>query len=747
MSTRMHERARAARRTPRGPVTPSAFALASFLMFEMPSPRAESEAADGDLPTLPTIDVRGLVPKDPALVPGATAVLDENDIDTLHPVTMHDAFEFVPGVHAQDDDSFARRSGVGIRGAPSRRSRKVLMLEDGVPINASTYLDSSTHYTPPLERIERVEVLKGAGQILHGPLNNHGIVNFRNAMPTATPTTTAEFSFGDRSIAKQHLMHQRTDGALGSVFSYTHFEGDGVFDVEDTEYHDLYAGFDWRIDDRQKLHASLAVLRERSHYDESNLTPQEYAVAPFRKKGRFGQEFNTIAVNYHKLDFSHDFQVSDTWSSSTKLFLTDLDRPRFTVDPGEYLVGALPDLVLDDGDGHFVPGADGNGQMISRDRHYRTFGLENRMQVVGWTSGAVEHTLQFGARVERHLFLDKRSEGEVGEVLDEGNRGETTRREPYEASAVSAFVQDAMRIGAWTITPGVRAERYTQQRQRTFPTREPREEYDKSIVLPGISVLHEGARDTQWFASVQRGYTPATARESDFPLVPEIGINSQLGVRSTLRDGVSLEAAVFHNRLRDTLVQLPFIDPETGGDVFINAEDSKASGLDLGLRLDTPLGDSSAWKAYGLFAYGYVDAVFTRGITRGNQVPEVPKHTGSLTFGLEHARGWHVSATLTRQGRFFTDPANTRDPILANEDGEPLGPDDVIDLREPIVLGQVPGRTLLSARASWSLPRRPLTLWIQGRNLTDRRYVSDYSNGMRPGVERTLSAGLTLRFH
>jgi Fe(3+) dicitrate transport protein len=127
-------------------------------------------------------------------------------------------------------------------------------------------------------------------------------------------------------------------------------------------------------------------------------------------------------------------------------------------------------------------------------------------------------------------------------------------------------------------------------------------------------------------------------------------------------------------------------------------------------------------------------------------VPEVPLHTGSLTLGLEHASGWHISATLTHMDSFFTDPANTRDPILTDEDGERLGPDDVIDLREPIVLGAVPSRTLLSARASYAIPNTPVTLWVQGRNLTDKLYISDYSNGLRPGASRTVIGGVTIRF-
>src|SRR5690606_39506875 len=102
-----------------------------------------------------------------------------------------------------------------------------------------------------------------------------------------------------------------------------------------------------------------------------------------------------------------------------------------------------------------------------------------------------------------------------------------------------------------------------------------------------ISVLYSGLGDLGLFASVQRGYTPALARGSDFPLIPEIGLNTQFGARGRLGEGIAVEDAAFYNRLSNTLVQLPFLDPATGSAIFINAVDSRAMGVDLGLRVDS----------------------------------------------------------------------------------------------------------------------------------------------------------------
>src|SRR5690606_34463391 len=104
------------------------------------------------------------------------------------------------------------------------------------------------------------------------------------------------------------------------------------------------------------------------------------------------------------------------------------------------------------------------------------------------------------------------------------------------------------------------------------------------------------------------------------------------------------------------------------------------------------------------------------------------------------------SATLSYFGDFYTDPLNTEAFTLADEDREPVEAGDTLEIREPAVLGRVPSHTLVSARLGWTRPDGGLSLWLQGRNLGDKLYISDLGNGMRPGAERTVMAGLRVRF-
>ncbi|MEX2366932.1 MAG: TonB-dependent receptor, partial [Pseudohongiellaceae bacterium] len=383
-----------------------------------------------------------------------------------------------------------------------------------------------------------------------------------------------------------------------------------------------------------------------------------------------------------------------------------------------------------------------------------TYGAESRFQQNSMLANNQEHRLQWGVRYERHFLNDMRSAGEAGQILTESRRGARTRDDAYQAAAVSAFFQDEIRLENWTVIPGVRAEHYTQNKvRRALPLNpgphDPIAKDDNTLLLPSLSLLYEGSDNTQVFANIARGYTPAFARTADsFPLDPETGVNTQIGIRSTLSTGFSLEGALFFNDIEDTIVQLPYT--VNGINVVLNSADSESWGLDLGLRYDSAALLEAPFNFFTELAYNYTRAEFSEdhlqsGI-KGNRVPEIPLHAATLTFGLEHNAGLHLSATISHFGDFYTDPLNTSVLTLADEDREPVEPGDSLEIREPAVLGRVPSHTLVSARLSYAIPDTDITVWLQGRNLTDRLFITDLENGIRPGAERTVVGGVRFTF-
>jgi Fe(3+) dicitrate transport protein len=237
-----------------------------------------------------------------------------------------------------------------------------------------------------------------------------------------------------------------------------------------------------------------------------------------------------------------------------------------------------------------------------------------------------------------------------------------------------------------------------------------------------VSVLREAGPTTQYHAGVHRGFAPATARTEEFPLVPETGVNVQAGVRTAPRPQFSLDLALFYNRISNTLIR---DDVDVFGEaLFVNTADSNVYGMDAALAA---FADAGPVRGFAELALNRSSARFRGGPLGGNHVPEVPRHSGSLTVGVQHREHWRASMTASHFGAFFSDKENTWE--LAED------------------AGRVPARTLLSATASTTLPMgRATRLWVQGRNLTDALYVSDVQDGLRPGAPRSLLAGLSMTF-
>ena len=117
-------------------------------------------------------------------LPGAATVIDAQVLKKLNPIGTQEILEYVPGVSGFADDGIGNsRISIGIRGLNPRRSPRVLILEDGIPIQPAVYIYPNMYYNPPAERIDQVEIIKGSGSILYGPQTMGGVINYFTKRP------------------------------------------------------------------------------------------------------------------------------------------------------------------------------------------------------------------------------------------------------------------------------------------------------------------------------------------------------------------------------------------------------------------------------------------------------------------------------------------------------------------------------------------------------------------------------------
>lgn len=684
------------------------------------------------------VDARQLLPADLQAFAGSADRVTSQELASQRPLTTQDALRNVPGAAVVSDDGFGRHAGVSLRGSPFRRSRKVLVMEDGVPINFSPYLDASTHYTPPIERVESIEVLKGP-LVNYGPLNNHGVINFRNLSPFGPNETVVSAGIGstkgaDKDINNMRHAHTRqTSGNVGAVLSYSGLDAGGAWDVEKLGYNDFYGALGLR-GENQDLTVSGGFFRQRDTYDEDNFsgTLAEFKRFRHRKKdaaenGNFpvacGEcyDWSSYNADFYRGQVAHNFYINDKTTLTTRLYGNSHERARFYV--SEDSNNPPSDFVME-----------------GRDRLYRNYGADSRIEIADLPLlGDVTHTVQAGVRYEEHFFDNRNRLGDANERLDFGNRGNDDGKQKLTADSFAAFAQTAVAVTpTFTLVPGLRFERY-KIGFRDLEDSANNGNTTYAQALPMLSFSWDVAPVTTVYGGYHRGLSPHLVRdvlESDSGYIApqkEVGDNFQIGVRTKAVRGLTLDAAYFHNDIRNYQFGEAF-QSALGDRVFSSLDKVRFDGFEVSARLDSRAFTASPWNVYGEGVYTFVHSDIVKGTEEGganvagNRVPESIRHTANLTLGVEHDSGLDASFSWTYRGAYFTDALNL--------------PENPLDVEE----GKVRGVWLLSARASYKITKE-LTAWVSGQNLTDKFYVSDRSDGAKPGIGRTVMAGMTLKFN
>lgn len=757
-----------------GQVSQAASTASQPTSFEPDSDVASSPAGshrspvDGRLvtnakPTTNPVGGESVMPKDFQNYSGAGNRVTRAQLDEQQPLTYHESLARVPGVITIQDDGLARHGGVGIRGSNFRRNRKVLTMEDGYAINYSSYIDPSTHYTPPIDRIENIEIIRGT-VIPWGPLNNHGIVNFQNLNPFG-PTETiikASLMYSEEAIKEwgntRHVHTRQNVGNAGVVVSYSGADGSGAWDNERLRYNDFFGSIGLK-GSMQDFVLSGGYFRQRDDYDEDNFsgTRADFFANRWDKTGAKDDDrtqFNTFNGDYYHLQLAHNFFFNSDTTLSSRAYITDHRRYRFS---------NREDALAD------------GGHMRGRNRDYQTYGFDSRIEFANLPLfGGMKHDLQVGAKYEHQSFRNCTSFGQVGQKLSiNGSSGDcfasTAAGDPddgevdkFEADIFAAFIQTSIHVtDNFSVTPGVRFEDYEVD-GRDLVSGETGSS-DHSHVLPGVAMAWEFMPRWTLFGGYHRGVAPHIIRDvDDMPRDDELGDNFQIGLRSSAIKGVSFDLAYFHSIIDSYQIKQPFTDG-AGANIFGTLDEVEFNGIEFGIRADSIKMTGGPWNFFGEAVYTYTNSEINRGVDRlgeetpdidvsGNRVPFAMQHYAALTLGLGYKSVWDISATYKYRGDLFSDASN-QDDVFCEIDGVDDRVDFGCDGFEPglgavdtddMLGGKLDSVWLLSARANYNVTDE-LSLFMSGYNLTNEFYATDVADGLKPGQGRTIMGGFKMK--
>ncbi|MBU2891799.1 TonB-dependent receptor [Colwellia sp. D2M02] len=747
-------------------------ALITALSIQLPT-QAETittEQENNKEQAIERITINHIISPNHNNIAGAIVALNKEEIERQRPFSIKEALENIAGINVVGEDVFSTHLNIGMRGLNPRRSARTLLMEDGMPLYLAPYGDPSAHYSPPIENLEYIEVVKGSGQVLYGPQTIGGMINFvTTPVPTSGVTGNINVELGTNGFQNIYARAGVGNEKGGILISATDKSGDGIRENHQLDISELSFKGQWNINNSHTITAKYAQFKEDSNISETGLSEAEYATNPFQaptgKVDGFIQQRDTLHL-------IHDYEINNDVVLSSQFYHVDNDRASFRQinGPGEAIeyCPTVDDFSDVPGARRALPATEDNSQICGgrwRPRYYNYWGIEPRLtfnhQWLGSDSEAIIGVRYHREDIQRHQFrgYDSRFQSldfakTYTDVDQDDNRaGWHQEHIQIDVTARSYYIKNAFKTGAWTITPGLRLEDITATtdyiRTEGAAPKNPEKRYTQSHseLLPGIGATYEINNNTTVFAGVHQGFSPARPNrdiEDENPdasylaTKPEQSTNYEFGFRSTEITTISLDTTLFLTDFDEIVVQA------TSGR-YVNAGESRQAGLEVAGQLNfadlykTPYNVYLQGNYTNLFLAEFnslkeirddsgANIIESASFEAGNRLPYAPKHMASLTLGFESAQSTvDARIGLNYVSEQFVDGANT---TISSESGEE---------------GIIPSHTIFSLTVNYR-PTEQLTLYINGQNITDELYLVSRVDGMVAGREQQFSAGVNYQF-
>lgn len=660
---------------------------------------------------LPSIEVVGEGEQAVAKQPGSVAKISKEDLALRQPISAQDALKAVPGIVVREEEGYGFIPNIGMRGLDPNRSQKLLVLEDGVPVAPGLFLANESYYSPRIERMDSIEVLKGAAALRYGPTTIGGVINYKTKNPEEGFRATARAgTHGYRSLGVDAGGASSSGEAIGGVSALT-ARGDG-FRNNAFKMNDVVLKGGMSIGSNQWISAKLTHYDNEVNTSYVGLRPNEYRYDPNKNPAPndyFLTQRNSFDIN-HELDINKDVKLK------TLVYWSNLVRDYWR---REILARSANGTT-------FQPCNNTVNCMTGRNRAFVMAGIDSRL-FANYGAFGIKNETEIGIRLHQDYLSNK----SISSRTDPNARsGTLTSDDTQKATGVAFYGQNRFIFtDAVAATLGLRIESYDQSRKNELNGVSGKS--STTEVMPGLGATWQIMPQAQLFAGAYKAFSPAmvaTAISStgvDMELDAERSNNLEIGVRGAVSRG-TYELTAFQMDFSNQIV--PQSESGGVGATVTNAGRTMNRGLEAGLGWEIGSGWSLAANTTYLPTARYNSTKIVSGIDRnGNRLPYAPKLTSNLALNYKTG-GLMAGLSANHVSSQYVDPENTKSE---NVDGR---------------RGEIPAYTTLNLNAHYAMDKQ-LSVFGTVRNLLDKKYIASRNpDGIFPGAERNIEVGLSYKF-
>ena len=500
----------------------------------------------------------------------------------------------VAGLNIWESDGAGVQLGVGGRGLSPNRNSNFNTRQNGYDISADALGYPESYYSPPVEAIDRIEIVRGAASLQYGTQFG-GLLNFKfkqgpEDKPLELTTRQTLGSFGLFSSFNS------VGGTIGKVRYYGFYQyknSEGWRPNSSLEQHTAYASLSYKLNEKFSLCPEYTFTTYLAQ-QPGGLTDTQFrqdARQSFRGRNWFQVDWNLFALSF-------DYRFSARTQLNSRAFGLLASRDALgNLDPINLLdFGENRDLLKDE---------------------FQNWGNETRL-IHRYTIGKQIYTLLVGGRYYEGLTLRRQGEGDSLQ----GPNFSYLNPENLEGSDfdlpsrnLSFFAENIFQVSPrFSLTPGIRYEYIKTETDGYYRNLvkdlagnvilderiEESRENGRSFVFAGLGVSYKLSERFELYGNFSQNYRAINFNDIrvnvgslvvDPNLKDERGFNIDLGYRGNIPGVLDIDLSLFHLSYQDRIGTILKREPNPQ---FNNL-------VDRTIRFRTNIADADI---YGVEAYG-----------------------------------------------------------------------------------------------------------------------------------------------
>ena len=493
--------------------------------------------------------------------------------------TGRQIFAKIAGAFVYDMDGSGNQLNVSTRGLDPHRSWEYNVRQNGIMVNSDIYGYPASHYSAPLESIQKIELIRGTASLQYGAQFG-GMINY----VTKQADTSRKISFESINSAGSYGLfssYNAIGGTIGKLRYYAYYQkrvSDGYRKNATSDAEAQFMSLEYLFNSKLRLKAELGRSTYLYHLP-GPLTDALFNADP-RQSSRSRNYFSPdIFIPSLALDWKINESTNLNWTTSAVLG----NRSSIQLIA---LANVAEDL--------------NKNRQVDID-NFNSYTSELKLKKM-YSIGTLSSVLVGGVRyINNDLHRRQLGKGTTAFDYDLSITGNWGRDLHYKTQNVALFVENLIYLNPkLSISPAFRIESGVTKMSGTInylASEKVPNEIKHSFPLFGINAQYKISPTIRAYTGWSQAYRPVifsdiipptTLDKTDPNLKDAFGYNAEIGVSGTVKDRLSFDVSYFQLQYNNRIGSLILSDGNGQNYVYkTNVGNTLTNGIEIYAELKT----------------------------------------------------------------------------------------------------------------------------------------------------------------